>query len=232
MRWQVRATGAALEVAAAGYDVVEEVARRAAGLTRVVDGAVTGLTVADVRAARPDGLSAVARRVEDHRLAVVEVLEVVLRGRGVALSGSRAAPLSPSRWSGPAATAAGDRFSVLADELTRLAADLGVCCQALSHAALRMRAAADLLQRAGSRADERGARVTETGSLVVPTRVPSGDPAVDGHEARADALMREEVTAYLRQAERVATQTDLELARHLVASARARGPAPAAHEEC
>jgi len=31
LRWQVRATGAALEVAAAGYDVVEEVARRALG---------------------------------------------------------------------------------------------------------------------------------------------------------------------------------------------------------
>jgi len=35
--------------------------------------------------------------------------------------------------------------------------------------------------------------------------------------------MREEVTAYLRQAERVATQTDLELARHLVASAAGTG---------
>ena len=31
LRWQVRATGAALDVAAAGYDVVEEVARRALG---------------------------------------------------------------------------------------------------------------------------------------------------------------------------------------------------------
>ena len=59
---------------------------------RVVVGAVTGLSVADVRAARPDVLSAVARRVEDHRLAVVEVLEVVLRGRSVALSGSRGGP--------------------------------------------------------------------------------------------------------------------------------------------
>ena len=66
----------------------------------------------------------------------------------------------------------------------------------------------------------------------MPTRVPSGDPVVDGHEARADALMREEVTAYLRQAERVATQTDLELARHLVASATGRWAAPAAREAC
>ena len=31
LRWQVRSTGAALEVAAAGYDAVEEVARRALG---------------------------------------------------------------------------------------------------------------------------------------------------------------------------------------------------------
>ena len=44
---------------------------------------------------------------------------------------------------------------------------------------------------------------------------------LDAHEAREDALMREEVTAYLRQAERVATETDVELARHLLASASA-----------
>jgi hypothetical protein len=31
LRWQVRSTGAALDVAAAGYDTVEEVARRALG---------------------------------------------------------------------------------------------------------------------------------------------------------------------------------------------------------
>ena len=31
LRWQVRATGAALEVAVSGYDAVEEVARRAVG---------------------------------------------------------------------------------------------------------------------------------------------------------------------------------------------------------
>ena len=184
---------------------------------------MTGLQVADVRAARPDALSAVARRVEDHRLAAVEILEVVLRGRSVALGGPGAGRLGASRWSGPAATAAGDRFSILAAEITRLASDLGVCCQALNHAALRLRAAVDLLDRAESRAGERGVRVTETGGLLGPARVPSGDPVVDAHEARADALMREEVTAYLRQAERVATQTDLELARHLVASAAGTG---------
>ncbi|WP_404392963.1 alpha/beta hydrolase [Humibacillus xanthopallidus] len=180
---------------------------------------MTGVSVGDLRAARPEVLSAVARRVEEHRHTVAGVIEAVLRGRSVALSRAGAAGAMTSHWSGPAASAAAGRFSGLVGELAHLAGDLGVCSQALSHAGLRLRAAVDLLERAGARAQDRGARVTETGSLVLPLRVPTGDPVLDSHEARADALMGAEVAAYLRQAERVATETDLDLARHLLASA-------------
>jgi hypothetical protein len=175
--------------------------------------AVTGVAVGNLRAARPEVLSATARRIEDHRLAVVRIVETVLRGRSVALSGAGSRP--SSRWSGPAASAAASRFSALAGELAQVARDLAVCSQALSHAGLRLRAALTLLSRAEARAGERGARVTEAGDLVVPVRAPRGDPVLDAHEAREDTLMRAEVTAYLRQAERVATETDVELARHL-----------------
>ena len=186
---------------------------------------MTGVSIVDLRAARPEVLSAVARRVEEHRHLVAGVLETVLRGRSVALSGSGAAATATSRWSGPAASAAAGRFSGLVAELAHLAGDLGVCSQALSHAGLRLRAAADLLDRASARAHDRGAQVTETGSIVLPLRAPTGDPVLDSHEARADALMREEVAAYLRQAARVATETDIELARHLTASATGTAPA-------
>ena len=108
LRWQVRSTGAALEVAAAGYDAVEEVARRALGSPGSLGGAVTGVSVADLRAARPEVLSAVARRVEEHRHAVGGGP----RGRaarpvGGPLGVGRRDAVAASRWSGPAASAAG-----------------------------------------------------------------------------------------------------------------------------
>lgn len=181
---------------------------------------MTGISVAALRAARPELPSAAASGIEAHRRMVTSGIETVLRGRSTVLSGPGAGGGgSLSRWSGPAATAAGGRFSALADELTHLGRDLAVCSQALSHAGLRLRAALGLLARAETRAGGRGAQVTEVGALVVPARPPRGDPVLDAHEAREDALMREEVTAYLRQAERVATETDVELARHLLEAA-------------
>lgn len=184
---------------------------------------MTGIGVAALRAARPELLSAAARGIEAHRRTVTSGIETLLRGRSTAMSGPGAGGGggggSLSRWSGPAATAAAGRFSALADELAHLGRDLAVCAQALSHAGLRLRAALGLLARAEARAGERGARVTEAGALVVPARATRGDPVLDAHEVREDALMREEVTAYLRQAERVATETDVELARHLLEAA-------------
>ena len=47
---------------------------------------MNGLGVGDLRDVRPEVLSAAARRVEEHRLAVVKVVETVLRGRSMALS--------------------------------------------------------------------------------------------------------------------------------------------------
>ena len=189
---------------------------------------MNGLGVGDLRDVQPEVLSAAARRVEEHRLAVVKVVETVLRGRSMALSGAAGAvprvaagagAVRGSRWSGPAASAAAGPFSGLANELLCVAKDLGVCSQALSHAGLRLGTALGLIARAEARAGERGARVTVAGDLIVSARASAGDPVLDAHEAREDALMREEVTAYLRQAERVATETDVELARHLLASA-------------
>ncbi len=129
------------------------------------------------------------------------------------------AHLAMSRWSGPAANAAGARFGVLAGEVARVAGDLGVASQALSHAALRLRAALALIARAESSARERGGHVDERGQILLPARAPSGDAVLDAHEARADVVMREEVAAYLRQAQCVAHETDVELARRLALGA-------------
>jgi hypothetical protein len=157
-----------------------------------------------------------ATGLEQQRRVLVEILETVLRGRATAgRAGPGGAAGSLSRWSGPAACAAAGRFSVLADELAHVGRDLAVSAQSISHAGVRLRAALDLLARAEARAGARGARLTEMGALVVPARPMRGDPVLDAHEHREDALMREEVSAYLRQAERVASETDGELARQL-----------------
>ncbi len=72
-----------------------------------------------------------------------------------------------SRWSGPGGDGGrrtGSPASLMSSPASQ--AISGVCCQALSHAALRLRAAVDLLERARARAHERGAQVAETGSIV------------------------------------------------------------------
>ncbi len=179
---------------------------------------MTPITVGDLRACRPEQLSATARRLEEHRRALLDAASVVLRARTVALGGQVVGPAA-SRWSGPAATGGAARLSELAAEITSLAGALGVAGQALSHAGLRLRAGRAALERAGDLATRRGARLTDLGVLVAPARPSTGDPVLDAHEAREDAVMREEVTAYVLTARRVATESDLELARLLVATA-------------
>ena len=101
---------------------------------------------------------------------------------------------------------------------------MGVSGQALSHAGVRLVAGLAALERASEVAARRGARVTDLGVVIVPARPSSGDAVLDAHEVREDALMRSEVAAYVLTAQRVVTETDLELARLLVLTVVSVGP--------
>ena len=179
--------------------------------------------MSDLIASRPDQLSAAARRLEDHRLALLDAAGAVLRARTVALGGQVVGPAT-SRWSGPAATGGAARLGDLATEITRIAGAVGVSGQALSHAGVRLVAGLAALERASEVAARRGARVTDLGVVIVPARPSSGDAVLDAHEVREDALMRSEVAAYVLTAQRVVTETDLELARLLVLTVVSVGP--------
>ncbi|MCU1537793.1 MAG: hypothetical protein JWP82_2144 [Humibacillus sp.] len=181
------------------------------------------IAVADLLASRPEQLSAAARRLEDHRRSLLGAAGVVLRARTVALGGQVVGP-ALSRWSGPAATGAAARLSDLAAEITSLAGAVSVAGQALSHAGLRLRAGRAAFDRASDLATRRGARLTDAGVLIAAGRPTSGDPVLDAHEAREDAVMREEVAAYVLTAQRVATESDAELARLLVATSPGAHP--------
>jgi hypothetical protein len=167
------------------------------------------ITVGAVRSSRPDLLSMMSRRLEDARRAVQGIVELVLWRR----------PTGP-RWSGAASSAAADRYAVVVATLARVAGSIAVCAQALSHASLRLSAALDLVRQADRRAAGAGAWVDHDGQLYLPVRGSTGDPVRDSYVARQDELMRDEVKAYLAEAVRVASRTDVELASDLLAAAR------------
>jgi len=174
----------------------------------VAGGSLT-LSVRDIRASRPQSLVAVSRALEDRRRRVVVLAELVLWRRA-------AAP----RWSGAASSAAADRYAVVVAGLGRLAASIAVAGQAVGQAAGRLEAAIDLVHRADRRAVDEGAWIDDDGRLFLPVRASLGHPALEAHRARLDELLRVEVHACLAQACRAAAETDAELLRALLSSAR------------
>lgn len=168
-----------------------------------------GLSVRDVRASRPQSLVAVSRRLEDQRRRVATMAQLLLWRRS-------AAP----RWSGASSSAAADRFAIVVGGLGQVAQSIAVAGQALGLAAGRLQSAVDLVGRADRRAAAEGAWVDDDGTLFLPVRTTVGDPAAQAHRARLDELLRAEVRACLQRARRAATETDEELARTLLASAR------------
>lgn len=174
-----------------------------------VGGVPSTVSVHDIRSSRPQALAAVARGLEDRRRRVLVLAELVLWRRS-----------ATPRWSGAASSAAADRYGLVAAGLGGLAASIAVAGQAVGRAACRMQAAIDLVGRADRRAADEGAWVDGEGRLFLPVRAALGDPALEAHRARLDELLRAEVHACLGQACRAATQTDEELLRDLLSSAR------------
>jgi hypothetical protein len=167
------------------------------------------LSVRDLRSSRPQSLTAVGRGLEERRRRVLVLAELVLWRRS-------AAP----RWSGAASSAAADRYGVVVAGLGGLAASLAATGSAVGRAAIRLQAAIDLVGRADRRAADEGAWVDDDGRLFLPVRASLGDPALEAHRARLDELLRAEVQACLARARQSAAETDEELLRDLLSSAR------------
>jgi len=178
-------------------------------------GAALTMTVGDLRASRPQTLLEVSRRLEERRRRVLGLAELVLWRRS-------AAP----RWSGAASSAAADRYGLVVAGLGRLAGSIALTGQAVGHAAARLQSALDLVARADRRAADEGAWVDGEGRLFLPVRASLGDPAGEAHRARLDELLRAEVLACLTQARCVASETDDELWRSMLSSARGASTAP------
>ncbi len=167
------------------------------------------IDVGAIRSSRPELLSATSRRLEEQRQQVRQMVQTVL------LSGRH-----DRRWSGLASAAATNRSALVVARLAGLAASIGQSGQALSHAAVRLAAAAELVRQADRRAAAAGAWVDHEGQIFLPVRGTSGDAVLDAHVAREDELMHAEVTAVLAEAVRAAALTDLQLAEGLLAAAR------------
>ena len=167
------------------------------------------LSVRDIRSSRPQSLTAVGRGLEERRRRVLVLAELVLWRRS-------AAP----RWSGAASSAAADRYGVVVAGLGGLAASLAATGSAVGRAAIRLQVAIDLVGRADRRAADEGAWVDDDGRLFLPVRASLGDPALEAHRARLDELLRAEVQACLARARQSAAETDEELLRDLLSSAR------------
>ncbi len=186
-------------------------------MSETVSGAGSALTmtVGDIRACRPQVLLEVSRRLEDRRRRVLGLAELTLWRRSA----------SP-RWSGAASSAATERYGCVVAGLGRLATSIALAGHAVGHAAGRLQSALDLVRRADRRAAEEGAWVDGEGHLFLPVRASVGDPAVEAHRARLDELLRSEVHACLTQARRAASESDGELVRALLCSARGSGAQP------
>ena len=168
-----------------------------------------GLAVRDIRAGCPQSLLEVARRLEQRRLRLLVLTELVLWRRSAS-----------SRWSGAASSTAADRYGVVVAGLGQLAGSIAVAGHAVGHAAQRLQSAMDLVGRADRRAADEGAWVDEDGRLFLPVRASLGDPVGEAHRLRLDELLRTEVDACLQQARIAATHTDEELHRVLLSTAR------------
>ncbi|HEX5967126.1 MAG TPA: alpha/beta hydrolase [Intrasporangium sp.] len=166
------------------------------------------IRVRHIRAFRSSVVLEVAQRLEAQRRRVIVATDAVLRARAAGDS-----------WTGPAAVAAAARqvgvLAALADVAVRLAATAAV----LHGLAGRMEACGALVRRAERMASDRGAWTDDLGLVHVPHRWHTGDPTMDAHVGRLDALMVDEVRRCLDEAVRVAEATDVEVHRALLGAA-------------
>ena len=169
------------------------------------------LKVRHIRAFRPSLVLEVAQRLEAQRRRVIAATDAVLRARAAGES-----------WTGPAAVAAEARHVGVLAGLADVAARLAATAAALRGLAGRMEACRALVRRAERMASDRGAWTDDLGLVHVPHRWSSGDPVMDAHVGRIDALMVEEVRRCLDEAVRVAEATDVEVHRALLSAASYR----------
>ncbi|HEY9494906.1 MAG TPA: alpha/beta hydrolase [Intrasporangium sp.] len=167
--------------------------------------------VRHIRAFQPSVVLEVAQRLEAQRRRVISATDAVLRARAAGES-----------WTGPAAVAATARQAGVLAGLADVAVRLAATTAALRRLAGRMEACAALVRRAERMASDRGAWTDDLGLVHVPHRWSSGDPIMDAHVGRLDALMVDEVRRCLDEAERVAGATDVEVHRALVGAASYR----------
>ncbi|GAA6527132.1 alpha/beta hydrolase [Intrasporangium sp. DVR] len=166
------------------------------------------IAVRDIRAFRPALVLEVAHRLEVQRRRVVGATDAALRARSVRRS-----------WTGPAADSAAEAQARALAVLGDLAARIGVSASVLHRLAERMEACLGLVRRADRLAEHRGAWTDADGLVQVPHRFSTGDATLDAHVARLDALMVDEVGRCLREAMRVAGETDADVRRRLRAAA-------------
>lgn len=175
------------------------------------------LNIGDIRSFRPSVVEESRRRIELDRRRVTEVLSVLLRARR---SG-------PRHWDGEAARAAFERQSTAVRVLSSTAGRLGVTAALLDHLSLRMWSVSDLVRHADRRAADVNGWLNHQGTLFLPEAPAYLDPALAAYHARQLDQVRQEVERDLRQAERLARDTDGEVSRRLLEAADpGRQPGP------
>ncbi|WP_347353313.1 alpha/beta hydrolase [Intrasporangium sp.] len=176
---------------------------------------MSGPVFGDIRRWQP----ALVREVRDRVLADRERI-------GRAMTGLLAGRPPAAAWSGPAARAAFARATEALAVLGETAHRLAATAQALGRLADGMQAGLELVRHAERRAAEGGGRVDDLGRLVLPRPVEFVDPVRAAHQARQEALLREEVLRDVQQAERLVRQADDEAAARLTAAVREPAQAP------
>ena len=177
------------------------------------------LGVRDIRAFRPALVLEVVHRLEIQRRRVMGAADAALRARAAG-----------GEWRGRAAASASQAQSGAVAMLGDVSARMGVTASVLRGLAARMEACLELVHRAERIARDRGAWTDTDGLVQVPHRFTPGDPTMDAHVGRLDALMVDEVGRCFAEAVRVAVDTDVEVQRRL-RGAVADPVAPAAPDE-
>ena len=167
--------------------------------------------VGEIRRFRPVVVAEIARRLDGQRRRVGRAMELLLLRRATGLA-----------WSGAASSAAADRHAELVGALTGVAGRIGASARVLDQLAERMGSCLELVRHAERVALDGGGCLDEHGHLILPPRVPTGEPVTDSYLLRADERVRQEVAHYLAQARRIAETTDAETCHHLLGAASGR----------
>lgn len=162
-------------------------------------------SVEQLRRVRPAALRATARELEGQRLILVDVIARLLAARPAGMS-----------WAGPAADAAAGESARRLETVRAICLDLTASVSALHYAATAFDEVLELLRRADLVAEQAGAWISAGGRLVLPQRLPTGDPALDAARIREDERARWEITALLERAGALGSTTDAALAADLM----------------